>query len=440
MTDELNNLEVLIVEDSSTQAMMLKELLEQHKMKVSVAVDGVDALKELVVHKPQIIISDIEMPNMNGYELCKIIKEKKEFMHIPVILLTSLRDPLDAIRGIECGANSFFTKPCDTKVLLSTIKNAIGNKDLGAHKKSNFNMEFFFSGQKHQIQVDQFQIVELLLSTYTNAIQKNQELESANKKLNELYDEVKQKNEILKDLDDQKNKFLGMAAHDIRNPLGAIKTYCELLLMKSENSFDDKTCKIIEHIKHASSYMLYLVNDLLEISVFDSGTVHLNIIEVDLAELIKADLEYFIALAKRKQISVKFKCDEKHSKIFCDPDKVLQIVTNLVTNAIKFSYPGNEIEILLELSQDEMTIVVRDHGMGISPEAKEGLFKPFAKGTSVGTQGEKSTGLGLAIVNRIVSEHKGKIRVESELGKGTTFYVTLPIKPLIPEKIEERKI
>jgi signal transduction histidine kinase len=426
MTNDFKNLDVLIVEDSRTQAMMLKDLLELHKMNVTVAVDGIEALKSISENLPQIIISDIEMPNMNGYELCKMIRGKNEFKKLPVILLTSLKDPLDAIRGIECGANSFLTKPCDTGVLLSTINNAMANKDLSTVVRSDYQMEFYFSGQRHLIKVDQFQITELLLSTYSNAVQKNEELEAAYKSLNQLYGELKQKNDSLKKLDEQKNKFLGMAAHDMRNPLGAMKTFCELLLSKKDPSIDAKSKKIIDHIKQASTFMLHLVNDLLDISVIESGTIKLVILEVDLAEIIKESLEYLIALADKKQIHIKFKYEENQCKIQCDPDKISQVFANLMTNAIKFSHPGEEIEVVLIASELEMTIAVRDFGTGISPEMKQKMFQPFAKGASFGTKGEECTGLGLAIVHKIVSEHKGRIQVESELQKGTTFYVTLP--------------
>ncbi len=428
MTEELENVDILIVEDSPTQVLVLRELLTMHKMIVRVAVDGIEALHILREKLPQVVISDIEMPKMNGYELCKMMKADPVLKKIPVILLTNLKDPLDAIRGIECGANSFLTKPCDTSVLLSTIKNALENKELNSDDKSKYQMEFFFSGQKHLIQVDQVQITELLLSTYANAVQKNTELESAYKRLNQLYDEVKKKNLVLSDLNTQKNKFLGMAAHDMRNPLGAIASFCDLLLTKAE-TLDTKSRKIIEHIKHASCYMLQLINEFLDISVIESGTVTLNIVEVDLSDLILESLEFLTEIADKKQIHVRFKYDKIQSKIFCDPNKVIQVITNLVINAIKFSPPKSEIEIILEPSKFEMTIIIRDHGTGISTETKKKMFQPFMKGESYGTGGEQGSGLGLAIVQKIVAEHHGKIRVESELEKGTTFYVTLPTKP-----------
>ena len=436
--EEFENIDVLIVEDSPTQVLVLRELLKMHKMHVRVAVDGVDALHSLREKMPEIVISDIEMPKMNGYELCKMIKADPQLKVIPVILLTNLKDPLDAIRGIECGANSFLTKPCDTVVLLSTIRNALENKELIAEDNSKYQMEFFFSGEKHLIQVDQVQITELLLSTYANAVQKNTELESAYKRLNQLYDEVKKKNEVLKVLNEEKNKFIGMAAHDMRNPLGAIKNYCELIISKFEQ-MDAKTLKIIEHIKLASTYMLQLINEFLDISVIESGTVTLNIQEVDISELILEALEYLIQIAEKKQIHVKFNYDKKHSKLFCDPNKITQVLTNLVTNAIKFSHPGNDIEISLESNESEMIIIICDHGTGISTETKKNMFQPFVKGESLGTIGEKGTGLGLAIVQKIVSEHHGKIRVESELDKGTTFYVSLPTKH-DPAHSETKKI
>lgn len=426
-TNPIKGLNILIVEDSPTQAISLKNILEKYECEIQLASDGVDALQKIQKQRPDIVISDIEMPRMNGYDFCRHVKADNALKSLPVILLTNLTDSMDVIRGIECGADSFLTKPCEINLLLTTIGNILENKKLRQEGDSNKRLEFFFGGQSHKIAVDQVQITDLLLSTFSNAIQKNLELEKAFRKLNQTYEQLERKNEELKLLNKQKNQLLGMAAHDLRNPLGIIKGYSEFLMDSLKNKIGAEDFKMVEVINHSSSYMLQLINDLLDLAVIESGTVSLHFSKTNLPQLIQESLVYFKGLAEKKNTSLTFNYKNQSSEVCCDPNKVSQILNNLVSNAIKFSHPGGNIEISLVPSDKEILITVRDSGIGITPEAKANLFQPFSKASKSGTAGEKGTGLGLAIVHKIVSEHKGKIWVESELGKGSKFCVTLPV-------------
>lgn len=201
---ELLNAEVLVVEDSATQALLLKESLEEQGLKVVVAVNGEDAIQSMKKQLPTFVISDIEMPKMNGYEFCRSVKQDPNLNHIPVILLTSLSDPMDVVRGIECGADSFLIKPYNIKLLMTTIKDVMTNSELSQHEKSQADFEFSFKGNLHRAQVNRIQLMDLLLSTYSSAIQKNMELEEANQKLNIMQHKIMQTNQQLV----QKQKYL----------------------------------------------------------------------------------------------------------------------------------------------------------------------------------------------------------------------------------------
>lgn len=203
--NEINLLgaEVLVVEDSATQALLLKDSLEQQGLKVVVAVNGEEAVLNMQQQSPTFVISDIEMPKMNGYEFCRKVKSDPRFNHIPVILLTNLFDPMDVIKGIECGADSFLIKPYNIKLLMATIKDVMINSKLSKNS-SQADFEFSFKGNLHRAQVDRIQLMDLLLSTYSSAIQKNMELEEANQKLNLLQHEIMKTNQQLT----QKQKYL----------------------------------------------------------------------------------------------------------------------------------------------------------------------------------------------------------------------------------------
>jgi PAS domain S-box-containing protein len=184
---------VLIVEDSPTQAAHLKLILENKGYKVSVASNGKEALSILETTPPKLVISDIVMPEMDGYELCRTIKQDERFKQIPVILVTVLYDPQDVIRGLECGANNFISKPYDEKYLLSRIEIVLASSYAEETEKVQIGLDISFAGKKHHISASRLQILNMLLSTYETAVQKNHELTEARDQLREL-------NEHLEDL------------------------------------------------------------------------------------------------------------------------------------------------------------------------------------------------------------------------------------------------
>lgn len=425
---KLKDLKVLLVEDSQTQALLLKEALEENQLKVSIARDGIEGLKFLKSESPQVIISDIEMPNMNGFEFCQNVRKNKAFDSIPIILLTTLSDAMHVIKGIDCGADSFLTKPSPIYLLLSTISDALENKSLNERMGEDQKMDFCFEGIRHQLQVNYSQITSLLLSTYVNAIQKNHELELAYRKLNLIHHEVEKNNDDLQRLNTEKNHFLGMAAHDLRNPLTVIQGYSSLLMDKLSTVNDQGYLSMLERIQRSSTFMLGMINELLDISIIESGQVRLNLSEIDFYKLVKDDVSISKGLAEKKQINVEFKGDEKIPKVTCDPNKMEQVINNLISNAIKYSNPGSTIEISLTSNATEVILAVKDQGIGIPVDMQQRLFQPFIKGMPKGTNGEMSSGLGLTIVKKIVQEHKGRIWFESIEGKGSTFFVALPYK------------
>jgi CheY-like chemotaxis protein/signal transduction histidine kinase/HPt (histidine-containing phosphotransfer) domain-containing protein len=189
-------IEILIVEDSPTQALHLKHILQQHRYQVTVAKDGKDALDYMKTHKPTIVISDIIMPEMDGYELCRQIRADENLKYIPVILLTQLVDPRDVIRGLLSGADNFVTKPYSEQFLISRIQYILANQELRRNAITEMGIEIFFAGQKHFITSDRMQILDLLFSTFENAVQRNQELEQANKELRKALETIETINEV----------------------------------------------------------------------------------------------------------------------------------------------------------------------------------------------------------------------------------------------------
>lgn len=252
------------------------------------------------------------------------------------------------------------------------------------------------------------------------------ELTRVNNELVNLQRELNRKNSELERLNEIKNHFLGMAAHDLRNPLSNINALSDFLEKKNEN-LNEKQVRFINHIKQLSSFMLNLVNELLDVSVIESGNVRLNSVPTDLISLLKTNIGLNKSLAEKKQIEIYFESDIKSLILKIDHNKIDQVVTNFITNAIKYSNPKTQIYIKLDKKEDEVKISVVDQGQGIAEDEVKSLFKPFQKTSTRSTAGEKSTGLGLYIVKRIIIAHNGQVGVESKLGKGSTFYFTLPL-------------
>jgi DNA-binding response OmpR family regulator len=185
-----NNNLIVIAEDSPTQAEQLKHILTKNGYRVLHGRDGRDAFNMIKRERPLLIISDVIMPEINGYELCKAVKTDDQLKGIPVILLTVLSDSADVIKGLECGADNFITKPYSAKHLLSRIHNILINKELRKERLSETGIEIFFANKKYYVNSDRVQILDLLLSTYENSIQKNRELIQVNEKLKSTREEL----------------------------------------------------------------------------------------------------------------------------------------------------------------------------------------------------------------------------------------------------------
>jgi signal transduction histidine kinase/DNA-binding response OmpR family regulator len=178
-----SHIEILIAEDSATQAEQLRQLLEAHHFKVTTAPNGKAALAQLELHQPALVISDVMMPELDGYGLCKVIKSDDKLKHIPVMLVTTLSDPDDVIRGLECGADNFIRKPYDERYLLSRIDYLLMNIELRKNQRMHMALEINLGGHKHFITAERQQILDLLVSTYEQAVQVNSELKEREKEL-----------------------------------------------------------------------------------------------------------------------------------------------------------------------------------------------------------------------------------------------------------------
>lgn len=300
---------------------------------------------------------------------------------------------------------------------------------------------------------EQANALRIALKDLTSEILRNEDRKSRfynemtllNNELSNTQRELTKKNIELEQLYSQLNELLGIAAHDLRNPLGVIMGFSEFILQHEKDCLPDEFRVMLEDIYGSSEFMLNMVNDLLDISKIQSGKLHLDMQPVNIVELTRNTVSLNRPMAKNKKIAIHLEIDpnlpESAKFMMLDPRKMQQVLTNLISNAIKYSHENTRILICLhyltkesknrislaEKNADQLMISVADQGQGIPEDEIDQLFKAFQTTSVRGTAGEISTGLGLHIVRRIVQGHNGRILVESRVNKGTTFTVVLPL-------------
>ena len=258
---------------------------------------------------------------------------------------------------------------------------------------------------------------------YDDMSELNNELANTQRELTKKTAELERTNEL-------KNQMMGMAAHDLRSPLMLIQNFSLFLIdnHQEEPFFTEDQYQLIREIKGSSEYMIQIIEDMLDISTFESGSINLKKKDSDLVELIKEAVSLSSTPANKKNITITTHLPDTAVSKEIDSHKFRQVLDNLLSNAVKYSNPDSEVEvgIIQPDEADEVSIFIKDHGQGIPEDEIDKLFVPFSKISVESTAGEKSTGLGLAIVQKIVEAHNGKIEVESEPGVGSTFVVKIP--------------
>jgi len=246
--------------------------------------------------------------------------------------------------------------------------------------------------------------------------------ESAN-----LNRELHKKNAELQKLDEQKNQFVGIAAHDLRNPIGAIYSLTSFLLEHTDAELNSERQEILGMIKVSSNFMLKLLDDLLTIAKIELGKLNLAIQATDFPEFVRRIVKINQFLADHKKIVLRLQDYDTLPPVPLDPLKIEQVLNNLISNAVKFTPQGGIVDVTFSRNADSVVCTVSDRGPGVPQEDIPNLFKAFAKIGVKTPEGEKSTGLGLSIAQKIVSGHGGTLWYERRLGGGSSFCFSLPL-------------
>ncbi len=457
---------ILVVEDSPTQAEKIRYLLESYDYDVTIKQNGRKALEWLSANKPSLVISDIIMPEINGFQLCEKIKTDKRTEDIPVILLTSLSHPDEVIDGLSCGADSFITKPYDKEYLISSIQKFLSEPVDSGIEKDNLGIEIFYGGIKRVIHIRPQKVVNFLLNIYQGTIQRNSELihtqnelQLLNEKLEDLVEErtkklresekkilafnaeleqrILERTAQLEAANKAKSEFLANMSHEIRTPMNAVLGYAELLGLMIE----DTTQKdYIESIKISGRSLLTLINDILDLSKIEAGKLDLHLDLINSVSFF-AEFERIFSL-RLSEKGLKFILDispDTPLGIRIDDSRLRQIILNLIGNAIKFTNNGTiTLKVSIENNQTithpsgktedilDLIIDVIDTGIGITPEMQEEVFNPFVQVHNQNAKKYGGTGLGLSITQRLIQLMNGTISLASHLNEGSSFRVVIP--------------
>lgn len=361
---------VLAVDDTPGNLRVLVEALSAANLEVLVATDGLSAIDTAKYSKPDLILLDVLMPGIDGYETCERLKRDEATARIPIIFMTALCETEEKVRAFEVGAVDYITKPFEQAELLARV------------------------------------------NTHLTISRLRQDLEKRNREL--------------QDLNRLKNEFMGMAAHDVRNPLASVLACAELIETVIDVSPPEKTKMLIGQISTSARRINAIITNLLDVNAIDSGERRLHLTPADFQPIVERVVDQNSHKARSKEIEIVLEPSPAPLAGIIDETAAEQVLDNLVSNAVKYSPPGTRVTVRVLSGEDCVAVAVQDQGPGISEEDQAKMYGKFCRLTPKPTAGEPTTGLGLWIVKELTESMKGRIMCESELGKGTTFTVLWP--------------
>jgi signal transduction histidine kinase len=359
----MNKATILLVDDDPRNLQMLLVQLSDSGYKLLIASNGEQALRQAKYVCPDLILLDIMMPGIDGFETCRRLKADNTTKNIPVIFITALTETVDKIKGFAVGGVDYITKPFQHEEVLARVN---------AHLT---------------IQHQQQQLRELIAS---------------------------------------KDKFFSIIAHDLKGPLTVFQVYIELLAEHIDTYSKNQIKAFTQTLQETFNNFHGLLENLLTWSRLQRGMILFRPQPIEVQEFILRNITLCTPNAKQKQILLKSTI-EARTKVLADKNMVDTVLRNLLSNALKFTHPGGEINVLTTQDTKDVTIAVSDTGIGIDGEHLSKLFQIDESCHTPGTAGEKGTGLGLILCKEFIEKNGGKIWAESEIGKGSSFKFTLPI-------------
>lgn len=363
---DLSHRKILVVDDDRINIRILSGILKAEGYNLAEASSGEQALEVYEKFTPDLVLLDVMLPGINGFDTCRTLHERHGNACAPIIFITAKNESDDVVEGLSVGGVDYLPKPFQPREVTARIRTHLQDR--------------------------------LLL------------------------DQLSQANTA-------KNRFLGMAAHDLRNPLASIRGLAEFLRDGTVGQLTPEQLDLVKTIHDASQSMLTLVNELLDVAAIESGKLQIVRRPGSLSGLIAKAVYLANIEAARKNTRINFTQPATPDQANFDPDRLKQVIENLLSNAIKYSPPGSTITVDFAVTPKGLEFAVKDQGPGIPEGERDRLFKDFSRLSVKPTGGENSTGLGLAICRKIVEAHGGEISAKNLPSLGCEFRVILPQQP-----------
>ena len=356
---------ILVVDDIPENVELLEAYLIPEKYDVVTAYNGIEALERVKETPPDIVLLDVMMPQMDGFEVCQNLKNDEQTQFVPVVMVTALKERDDKIKGIEAGADDFLTKPIDKVELLTRIRSLI--------------------------------------------------------RVKHLHDDLEKSYLELQELQNTKERLTQMIIHDLKNPLTGVKANIEIVGMEDLG----ETQECLDAAQRSCDTLFNMIQDLLDISKMEEGKLTLTLETLPLEEIINPAVREVEVAANAEDKTVAIEVAGEGLRFQADRNLIYRTLSNLLVNAVKHTGRGGTITVKAQHIDDHMRIEVVDTGQGIPEDYREKIFEKFAQ---VESRQRTGTGLGLTFCKMAIESHSGQIWVESEEGVGSTFVFQVPIK------------
>lgn len=413
---------VLVVEDSPTQAEEIRLILDSSGFQAEIALSAQAALDRLAQSANiDLVISDIIMPGLSGYDLCSRLKSQPATKRLPILLLTSLTEPIDVIRALEAGADSFLSKPVEPEQLVARATWLLENRRLRATSRTTSGSDILFGGTQFTISSDREQILDLLVSTFEDTVRKNRELAAAR-------DALAEKHATLLRAERQKEELTALLVHDLKGPAAGIMMVAQSRVRTP--NLDDAERERWLQVYAAAEVINRMVTNLLDIARSKDGVFAPRWADVDVPGLVHEVRQLMAPLAGGRNVMVSAEVQSGLPPLCADRELLRRVLQNLVDNAIRHSPPGTSVGIEVRHTDGSIGFRVRDCGPGIPPNFRSRIFDKYIR-VAPAHGGEESfgKGLGLAFCRMAVEAHGGRITVEDNPPKGSVFVVEIPISP-----------
>jgi len=422
--------QILIVDDNKNNLFTLRTLINEHiEANIIEADSGQGALDILLVKPVDLIILDVQMPEMDGFETAKLIRSFKKTRHIPIVFLTAAYKSAEfQQKGFAAGAADYLTKPIDAPQLISRI---------------NTYLRFIEQDRRHHAELEQkvqertAELLAMRNKLEERVNERTAELNEINLQLKEEI-EIRKKTELAfkkaKEVAEQanlaKSQFLANMSHELRTPLNAIIGYSEILFEEAKDQENSDYTNDLLKIMQAARHLLAMINDVLDLSKIEAGKMQIHTETFDLAEIVSEITNTISPLTTKNKNVLQVIWQGREGLVHSDVTKIRQILINLLGNASKFTDQGI-IQLRVGIEEDNKGISwvrfqVKDSGIGISPEQQAKLFQPFIQADASTTRKYGGTGLGLTISQHFTEMLGGYLTLDSKMGEGSTFTVLIP--------------